>query len=76
MIENYDDDFPLIQAKLAKNLIAFRNEFRLSQEALSFKANIDRTSIQNIELMKSNPSLKTISKLASALGISVEKLII
>ena len=46
-----------------------------SQEELAEKAKLDPKSIVQIENSKRNPTLKTLQKIASALGISVSKLL-
>jgi transcriptional regulator with XRE-family HTH domain len=46
----------------------------LSQEALSFKANIDRTYMPGIENGKRNVSLIIIEKLAIALEVDIKDL--
>lgn len=51
-----------------------RKEKGLSQEQLSFKANLHRTYIGMIERAEKNITLLNIEKIANALEISVEDL--
>ena len=48
-----------------------RQELGISQEELSFRAELHRTYISDIERGSRNPSLENIEKLAKALDISV-----
>ncbi|HBE21046.1 MAG TPA: transcriptional regulator [Cyanobacteria bacterium UBA11149] len=51
-----------------------RHELALSQEELSFRSELHRTYISDIERGSRNPSLENIAKLAKALEISVSHL--
>lgn len=53
---------------LAENVKAARKALGLSQEALAFETEIDRTYISGIERGKRNPSLSLIARLAERLG--------
>ncbi len=59
-----------------KTLRKIRVELGLTQEQLGFEAGLRRTYISSLELAEKDPSLKTIEKLSSALGISVSKFMI
>jgi transcriptional regulator with XRE-family HTH domain len=48
---------------------------RLTQEALSFKAGIDRTYISQLEHDKKSPTLDVLFRLCDALGVRASKLI-
>ena len=52
---------------LAMNVRAARDRLGLSQEALAYEAEIDRTCISGIERGKRNPSVDLIARLAEAL---------
>jgi transcriptional regulator with XRE-family HTH domain len=52
---------------LAANVKAARKALDLSQEALAFESDIDRTYISGIERALRNPSLNLIVKLAAKL---------
>ena len=60
---------------LSYNIRYLRKESNLTQKALADKANISFRTIQNYENGLTPPSLKTIEKIALALGVSVERLI-
>ena len=48
-----------------------RRQRGLSQEVLAFEAELDRNYISLLELGRNSASVKTIFKLAAALGVSV-----
>jgi transcriptional regulator with XRE-family HTH domain len=53
---------------------ALRASAHLSQEALADACGLDRTYVGGIERGERNPSLRNISKLAAALGVSLSEL--
>ena len=61
--------------KLAKNLKKIRAEKNISQGDIVKTTGIDKAMISNIENGKTNPTLSTISKLAKAVGVSVDELL-
>lgn len=60
---------------LSYNIRSIRKKLNLTQKELANKANISFRTIQNYENGLTPPSIKTIEKIASALGVSVERLI-
>ncbi|RZL04147.1 MAG: XRE family transcriptional regulator [Rubrivivax sp.] len=60
---------------LAVNLIRLRQELGLSQEALAFEAGLHRTFVAHVERQARNISLDNIERLATALGVSVSRLL-
>lgn len=60
---------------LSYNIRSLRKELKLTQKELADKANISFRTIQNYENGLTPPSIKTIEKIALALGVSVERLI-
>lgn len=64
-----------ILEKLGKRLRQLREQKRLSQEELAFKAKLSVYYISRIERGKANPSLETVFSLAKAIGISASSLI-
>jgi len=61
--------------KLGSNLKKFRTKRNLSQGDIALELKVSRGFISMIENGKTNPTLLTISKLAKALNVSIEKLI-
>ncbi|MEL4376681.1 helix-turn-helix transcriptional regulator [Brucella cytisi] len=59
----------------ARNLFWLREERKLSQEELGFRAGLHRSTIQNLENRKHSPTLKNMAKLAAALDVTIEQLI-
>ena len=49
----------------------YRNNLKLSQEDLAFKANLDRTYISRLEQGKMNATIKSLTKIANALEINI-----
>jgi transcriptional regulator with XRE-family HTH domain len=60
--------------KLGENIRARRNELELSQEELSFRADLHRTYIGAVERGEKNVSFKNLFKISKALNISVSDL--
>lgn len=61
--------------KLAENLKRIRSEKGISQGDIVKTTGLDKAMISNIENGKTNPTLATISKLAKAVGVSVDELL-
>lgn len=66
--------FPAERKRLGAVLQERRKALDLTQEALGFEIDMDRTYISDIETGKRNPSLVNILKLCKALKISVAEL--
>ena len=62
-------------AKLGFNLKKIRNMKGISQGKIAKELGVSRGFISTIENGKTNPTLSTITKLAKALGIPVDKLL-
>lgn len=60
-----------IALKFGKKVKVLRLKLGISQEELSFRANLHRTYISSIELGKRNVSLVNIEKLAKALECEI-----
>ena len=60
---------------LAINLLGLRRKRGLSQNQLSERADIPRSTITHMESGDGNPSLTNLCKLAAALNISIEELL-
>ena len=60
---------------MIKNLRQIRKARRLTQQALSQLANVNRINISQYENGVKNPNLATAEKLATALDVTVDELI-
>lgn len=58
----------------AANLRRIRRERSLSQERLAHKADLNMTHVAKIERSEREPGVRTVSKLAQALGVSASEL--
>ena len=63
----------MILEKVGKRIKTLRNEKKLSQEKLAFKADIDRTYLAGAKQGKRNISLKSLEKIVTALDCSFEE---
>jgi transcriptional regulator with XRE-family HTH domain len=63
-----------ILIKLGDNIRARRNALEISQEELSFRAELHRTYIGAVERGEKNISFKNLYKIAKALNISISEL--
>ncbi len=61
--------------KLGANMKKIRLLKQMSQGDICRKLGVDRSYISNVESGNKNPTLSTITKLASALGVSVDELL-
>lgn len=63
-----------IQRRFGKRLRELRQLRRLSQEALSFEAGLDRSYVGQVERGERNISIQNIEKLARALRVKIAEL--
>lgn len=68
-------DTPLVAHHLAANMLAARTARGFSQARLAQLSGIPRSTISNMESGTGNPSLATLSRIASALQIGLDELI-
>lgn len=61
-------------SKLGKKIYFLRKEKNISQEELSFRCNINKNYLSDIERGRRNPTLKVLSRIAKGLNISLEEL--
>ena len=54
---------------VANAIVAYRTEHRVSQGALAAKIGMKRPAISQLELGEHNPSIETLERLASVLGL-------
>lgn len=57
---------------LSKRIAMIRKANGFTQERLASEASLDRVAIANIETGKRHPTVTTIYKIATALGVDVE----
>lgn len=65
----------VIDAVLAENLAGIRSRQGLTQEALGEKAGVSMFVIAHIERQARNPTVDTLAKLTTALGVTLERLL-
>jgi transcriptional regulator with XRE-family HTH domain len=58
-------------AAFGRNVARIRNERGFSQDKLAEQANLDRTYVSGIERGVRNPGIRTVLRIARALGVSV-----
>ena len=61
--------------KLGRNMKKIRLSKQMSQGDICRKLGVDRSYISNVESGHKNPTLSTITKIAKALGVSIDKLV-
>jgi transcriptional regulator with XRE-family HTH domain len=64
-----------VRIRLGRRLRELRTERKLSQEALSFEADLDRSYIGQVERGECNISVENMAKLARALKVSLSDLL-
>lgn len=67
--ENYSNSFADVKSVLGDNLKRYRKQAELSQEELGHKIDADQAYVSRLEAGHLNPTLETISELASVLEI-------
>jgi transcriptional regulator with XRE-family HTH domain len=65
-----------IIAIVAANVRAARKAARLSQEELAFEAQVDRTYVSQVERKQRNITVSVLARIAEALGVTPDKLLI
>lgn len=61
--------------KLSKNIKRLREEKGMSQGDICRDLGCDRSFVSNLEAGKSNPTLLTIERIASAIGVTCDELL-
>lgn len=64
-----------VLVKFGDNVRRLRKEMNISQEELSFKADLHRTYIGMIERAEKNITLVNIEKIAKALNVDIKELL-
>lgn len=65
----------LVREALSSNLVRGREKLRWTQQDLAAHSGVSRPLIAHIERQARNPDLKTLVRLAAALGLTVERLL-
>ena len=60
--------------KFGQNFKRIRKRMNMTQEELATKMEISQSYLSDIENGRTNPSIKTVKKLADGLGVSVNEL--
>lgn len=60
-----------IKLKVGQRIKELRKELELSQEALAYKAEVDRTYVTDVENGRRNVSVEILERLIKALEISI-----
>ena len=71
-----DDKWTTASQQLSKNIEFLRKSRKLSQAQLAQLAAIPRTTLTHMESGEGNPSLRNLLKLATALQVSIEELLV
>lgn len=69
-----DLDIEHIYSEIGKRIVKARNDRGISQEKLAANSGIDRSHMGFIEQGRRKPTLSSLHKIATALGISLEEL--
>jgi len=62
-----------IKHKIGQRIKELRKELGLSQEALAYQAEVDRTYITDVENGRRNVSVEILEKIISALKVSISE---
>lgn len=73
--EDAQESDSLVRETLSCNLVRARETLRWTQEDLAAQSGVSRPLIAHIERQARNPDLGTLVRLASALGVTVERLL-
>jgi transcriptional regulator with XRE-family HTH domain len=70
-----DRAFTLSRCHLAARLAQLREQERWTQEEAAERAGVDEKHWQKLELQQLNPTLRTLTKIATGLGLHVTELL-
>ncbi len=60
-----------IKLKIGKRIRELRKELKISQEALAYKSEVDRTYVTDVENGRRNVSVEIMERLIKALNVSI-----
>lgn len=63
-----------ISTQIGKQIKFYRKKMKLTQEELAVKSSLSRNAIYNYENGKRSPDIKTLNKIANALGVTINDL--
>lgn len=64
-----------VYLKIGKRIAFIRKKLHISQDHLSFIADMDRTYLTRLERGKANPSIRTLYKIARKLKVKISTLL-
>jgi len=70
--ENHEEDRP--QEIVGKRICVLRKQLKLTQAALASSAGMEESALQRIEAGRTNPTIKTLYKVAIALNVDIKEL--
>jgi len=71
-MENHDGYRP--QVIVGKRISVLRKQLKLTQAALASTAGMEESALQRIEAGRTNPTIKTLYKVAIALNVKIKEL--
>ncbi len=71
-----NDDRSKISDKISKKIKLERAKLNFSQEELAFRAGVNKNTIWKIETGQVSPQIDTLEKIANALGMDLNALIL
>ena len=71
-MENHEGDRP--QVIVGKRISVLRKQLKLTQAALASTAGMEESALQRIEAGRTNPTIKTLYKVAIALNVNIKEL--
>lgn len=69
-----NDDEVIPQVAVGKRICTLRKKLKLTQAALASTAGMEESALQRIEAGRTNPTIKTLYKVATALNVEIKEL--
>ncbi len=69
-----NDDGVIPQVAVGKQICTLRKKLKLTQAALASTAGMEESALQRIEAGRTNPTIKTLYKVATALNVEIKEL--
>ena len=64
----------IISKRLGERIRKFREDKEITQEEAAYRAGLDYSYYNQIEMGKRNPSVKALSRIAKTVGVSIKDL--